>query len=1484
MFLYEKMKILKRLFWGIIIFLAIAYVLPATLLQVPYFQEKISHQAVSYLKKKLQTEVHIRQIELGLFNRLILRDVYMEDLSGEVLFQAKRVAAGFEFFPLLQKKWRFNSIQLFTFRFNLNRDTDDSPLNIKYIIDAFASRDSISTNSGIDLQIKNLSLRSGQISYRVKDKAETPGKFNPKSLLLSDISSKIRINNLDNRELSIEFDRLSFKEQSGLQMRNIMFDLTADEKTAKIDRLTIELKESSFQLTDISAEYDLSTDAGNEKAPVSFLLKLNTSAIYPKELSAFIPAFSHFDDRITLEGDFTGTGNNLTIDNFYFRYYNQMMITANADLRNIFHSNKSLFYVRGNISDSYFSSDGIERLINNLSLQPIELPEQVKQMKTIRFEGNLNGSYDDLVAWGILKTDIGTIQTNLKFGNDETRFLKGQIASDGLDLKRLLNNNDFGDINFDIRLDAKQDVDWKFSGDIDANITQLVYKGYTYQNLDLNGKFSPTSFEGNLNLNSPEGRISGGGLWVFNGKDSKLDFQAKVFDLQLDKLNLTNKYKQPLLSFAMDADLTGDSPDNFAGVVTLNNLQFETDGGSYILDNLRITSTPEEQGKRLSFNSEILKGGIWGNYSYKTIVPLLKQTFAGYLPSLIIPNSKYFDNGETDFSIDLTIHDLTDFSTVLKLPFSLQGQTDISGKYNGEEMRLSLSTDRVNFAGSKTDSLRLVLTGSETNAKADISGISLQKKNTKVKFDLNMDAANDQLGTFLHWGNESSNYRGDLSLKTLFSKNDSRSPVRIETNVLPANLIFNDSIWTLNPAMIAIDSTNIRIDHFHVFHHDQFLKINGALSHNPEEKVQIELNRMDLEYIFQSLDIPALEFGGMATGFVNAQDLFHTRKMETRLDVTDFMFNTVNFGRLDLIGTWDDEDQGIVMIGKIIKNDSTFVDVNGIIYPVKEEISIDFDAENADARFLRKYLDKVVQELTGSLSGHLRLFGNLNKPTVEGDVFARNCRFGIEYLNTFYTFTDLVKCSPDAINAANITLYDEKGNKATVNGAVNHHLFDDFNFSATVSYSNFMVFNATKSLNSMFYGTAYGTGTASIYGTEELINIDATVQNTENTKMTLNFMEEFDVEDYDFIRFVSVKDSINGQEQQQAISTTLSNGQNLGAEIRFNLILDANPQASIDMIMDPVAGDKISGYGRGNLRIEYGTKIPLNVRGNYEIEQGKYNFTFQQLFIRNFDIQEGSTVAFRGDPYTAELDIKAIYTVNANLEDLDPQLIENRRSARNNVPVNCILLLSGPLDQPAIHFDLNLPGATDELIRQVKSYIRTDDMMNRQIAYLLILSRFYTPPENVRDSYAAANSNWSYLTSTLSTQLSSVLGSLSDNFRLGTIFHQSNKGAQTATEFELLLSSQLLNNRLIINGNFGYSNNPYTGNQNNIPLIGDFDLEYKLTKSGDIRLKGFNHYNYRNYYSINPEMTQGIGILFRKDFNHWLNLLDWLKKKDTETP
>jgi hypothetical protein len=1488
------MKIFKRIIWGLVIFLAVFYAIPAGLVQTPFFQKKISLVISDYLEEKLHTEVNIGRIEIELFNKLILKNVYLEDQSGDTLFQAKRIAAGFELLPMFHNKWRFDSAQIFTFQFNLNKETDDSPLNIQYIIDTFAKSDTIQTNNPIELRISHLNLHAGNFSYRVKNAPETPGKFNAKAILLNNVSSKIHIDHFKDNELSVEVHKLGFEEQSGFRVKKLSFDLTADTEKAIIQKLKVNLDKSSLQISDILADYSGEKSGKNKIENTKIQLKLEDSDIFLNELSAFIPAFSRFEDKISMEGDFSGKLNDLTIQNLYFRYYNQLMIKTNAHFKNLLDSNSDAIFIDGAIAESFFSPEGIERIVNNFSKKPFVLPAQIRQMQNLRFNGEVKGFTHNLAASGTLDTGIGTILAHVAIGRNGTRFIKGEIASNSLNLEQLINNKDLGEAIFNVQFDAKQNPDKKFSGTVDANIDKFVYKGYAYNHFNLSGEFSPTNFKGLINLDSPEGKIAGEGFFVLDGINSELKFAATASLLQLGKLNLSQKYKNSTLSFEVNAHFVGNNPDNLLGAISLKDLHFESEKGNFHLDSLSITAAQTGQEKTLSIQSEIIRGEICGVYNFSALVPEIKQTVSLYLPALFnnpgdakaisLPdktqNGKSFDGKENHFSIDLTIEDMTEISHIFNLPFSLTEKTKITGQYNNVYDSFNLKADipQATIGGSRLQSTQILLDNSKESARLDIQGISLQKKEVQLKFAIQMNAENDLINSSLNWGSNAAKYKGDIELTTSFSRGKGKSPLRTMINVRQSDLIFNDSIWSLHPSTILIDSANVKINRFQATHAEQYIKINGAVSHNPNEEIQVELKKVDLEYIFQSLNIKALEFGGIASGFVNASDVYNTRKLSTQLDVKDFTFNNTVFGDLDLIGKWNDEDQGVQMDGLVYKNDSTYVKVDGIIFPVKEVISIDFNAKNTDARFLRKYLNKVAKNVTGHLSGHLRLFGNLNKPTIEGDVLAKNCRFGVEYLNTYYTFSDSVKCLPDEIQIKNLSLQDEKGNVALANGYVKHRLFDDFRFLAHISYDNFMVFNATRVLNPLFFGTAYGSGTATLSGTEDVVNIDVSMQNTENTKMTMNFMEESDIVDYDFIHFVSnKKDTIPNKTVARASNSTPQNT-NQGTEIRFNLLLNATPQATIEIIMDPVSGDKISGYGTGNMQIQYGTKIPLKVLGNYAIEKGKYNFSLQKVIFRNFDIQEGSSVAFLGNPYTAELDIRANYTVSANLGDLDQQLLEQRKSARNNIPVNCILQLNGPLNHPGISFDLDLPGATSELNRQVKSYIRTEDMMNRQIVYLLVLSRFYTSPEYVRNE-SQVNNDLSLLTSTFSTQLSNMLGTISDKFQVGTKFHQSYEGEQTSTEVELLLSSQLFNNRLIINGNFGYIDNPYInngGSQKNIPLVGDFDLEYKLTTTGEIRLKGFNHYNYRNYYSITPQMTQGFGILFRKDFNRFSDFL-WKK-------
>jgi hypothetical protein len=360
----------------------------------------------------------------------------------------------------------------------------------------------------------------------------------------------------------------------------------------------------------------------------------------------------------------------------------------------------------------------------------------------------------------------------------------------------------------------------------------------------------------------------------------------------------------------------------------------------------------------------------------------------------------------------------------------------------------------------------------------------------------------------------------------------------------------------------------------------------------------------------------------------------------------------------------------------------------------------------------------------------------------------------------------------------------------------------------------------------------------------------------------ITFVDKTPVNAKDSIRISTVYDDLTAMKKAE-------DEEGSTADIRLSLLIDATPDAAMKIVMDPVAGDYISGKGNGNIKAEFYNKGDFKMFGNYNIQQGVYKFSLQEVIRKEFNINNGSTIAFNGDPVDANLDIQASYTVpSASLNDLIPDA--STIVQQPNVKVNCIMNLTGVLQHPTIKMNIELPNERDEVQALVRNYISTDEQMNMQMLYLLGIGKFYT--EN-NGSERQSDMMSSVLSSTLSGQLNSLLSQVIDNnnWNIGTNFSTGEKG-WTDMEVEGILSGQLLNNRLLINGNFGYRDNPMA----NTNFVGDFDAEWLLNRSGDIRLKAYNETNDR-YYTKTNLTTQGVGIMFKKEFNKWSELFFWNK-------
>ena len=448
-----------------------------------------------------------------------------------------------------------------------------------------------------------------------------------------------------------------------------------------------------------------------------------------------------------------------------------------------------------------------------------------------------------------------------------------------------------------------------------------------------------------------------------------------------------------------------------------------------------------------------------------------------------------------------------------------------------------------------------------------------------------------------------------------------------------------------------------------------------------------------------------------------------------------------------------------------------------------------------------------------------------------------------------------------------------------MNGYVHYRHFKDISYRFNFDLANMLIMNTKESPDMPFYGTIYGNGTATLSGSgPEGMNIDLALTTGRNSTFTYIKDNVTTAISNQFIKFVdktpqrTLQDPIlltdfelRPQEQQE--------DEGGDTDIRLNLQVDVTPDATMKIVMDPAAGDYISGRGSGNIRTEFYNKGDIKMFGNYRINHGVYKFSLQEVIRKDFTIKEGSTLSFNGAPSEANLDIQASYTVNsASLNDLMPARATEYMS-QTNVKVNCIMNLSGQLTAPDIKLDIELPHERDEVQALVRNYIPPDEQMNMQILYLLGIGKFYTP--DYADVTQNSDMMSSVLSSTLSGQLNNALSNLinNNNWNIGTNLSTGERG-WTDVEFEGILSGQLLNNRLLINGNFGYRDNPLA----NTNFVGDFEAEWLVNRSGDIRLKAYNETNDR-YYTRTNLTTQGIGIIFKKDFNKWNELLFWNRWK-----
>ena len=1439
------------------------------------------------LSDLLNTRVTIGRINIGLLNRIIIDDVLLDDQDEQEMLKVTRLSAKFDIMPFFKGKISISSVQLFGFNINLQKKTPDSPPNFKFVLDAFASNDTVKKNNSLDLRINSILIRRGRMAYHVLSEEETPGKFNAKHIHLQNIIANISLKALSKDSINLGIKRLSLDEKvSGFSLKKMSLKLVANSRQTSIDNFAIELPETSLKLDTIHLIYDSLKAFDRFTEQVRFSFRTLPSQITLKDISPFLPALSHFKEPISLDMEVKGTVNQLTCSHLEITADNrQFRLKGDVALQDLSHPQDA--YVFGTLSELTATTRGVGFLVRNLSHDYNGVPPVLERLGNVSFRGEVSGYFTDIVTYGQLHTDLGGVNMDLKLSSDKSKGLfaySGAVKTTDYKLGKLLANEQLGEITFNLDVHGRHVTDRLPVVELKGLIASVDYSRYRYENITLDGEYKQGGFNGKVALDDPNGSIYLNGDVNVSSRIPTFNFQAIINKLRPHDLNLTSKYPDTEFSLKLRANFTGGSVDEMIGEINVDSLEFMSPEKQYFMNNMNIRASKQNNENQLRLTSEFLTASVEGKFQYHTLPASILNIMRKYVPSLILPPKKPIET-HNNFQFDIHIYNTDILSTIFDIPLTVYTHSTLKGYFNDPLQRLRVEGyfPRLQYKNNFIESGMILCENPSDHIRARVRLTNLKKKGA-VNLSLDAQAKDDNISTTLNWGNSAAvTYSGQLAAVAKFLRTEGEKPLlKAMVEVKPTDIILNDTLWQIHPSQVVVDSGKVDVNNFYFSHQDRYVRINGRLSDNPQDSVKVDLKDINMGYVFDIASISDdVNFEGDATGTAYASGVFKKPVMNTRLFIKNFSLNQGRLGDLNIYGEWDNENRGIRLDASIKDISTTPSRVTGIIHPLKPESGLDLniEANELNLKFLEHYTKSIANDIKGRATGKVHFYGKFKGLNLDGAVMT-DASMNFDILNTHFAIKDTILLAPSGLTFNNIHISDMEGHSGRMNGYLHFQHFKNLNYRFEIQANNMLVMNTKESTDMPFYGTVYGTGNALLTG-NAIQGLDVNVAMTTNRNSIFTYINGSvaSATSNQFIKFVdktprrTIQDSIqiiSYYEQLQQKRQEAEEEQK--TDIRLNILVDATPDATMKIIMDPVAGDYISGKGTGNIRTEFYNKGDVKMFGSYQINQGVYKFSLQEVIRKDFVIKNGSTITFNGAPLDANLDIQASYTVNsASLNDLIPEE-SSSIIQQPNVKVNCIMNLSGILVRPTIKLGIELPNERDEVQTLVRNYISTEEQMNMQILYLLGIGKFYT--EDARNNQ---NSNVmsSVLSSTLSGQLNNALSQVfeTNNWNIGTNLSTGDKG-WTDMEVEGILSGQLLNNRLLINGNFGYRDNPMA----NTNFVGDFEAEWLINRSGDIRLKAYNETNDR-YYTKTNLTTQGVGIMYKKDFNKWSDLFFWNKWK-----
>ena len=1446
------------------------------LIRTPYIQQIIAREMTEYFSEELNTKIEIGSVEVDFMLDITFHDFYIEDQRENPLLEAEKLQCSLSDFILKDNYFSFKKIILQKANINLIKYKGEKKLNFDFIQKYFAKEKKKKENKNPEFYCEKLELMNCNLKYQDLNKDTSNGKvnfnnlrINNLSLLLEDITYTDSLSNGHLRHLTI-------KDHSGFQLYHMSAMLELSKTHISAHSLKILSNRSDLNLN-LRFEFNNFRNFNTFIDSVHLEAQFINSKLNMGDIAFFAPELKGMTSTVMISGHASGYISDIQANDMLLQSGDQTKLFFNLSMKGLPDFNNT--QIDFNLKHAKVHVADLDK-ITLPGAKLLNISKQSGSIKTAQITAHFQGSILDFSADIIAETNCGFIKANINSrGENPHQLYNGNVMFDRFDIKSIAGADSklgqiTGNLSFNGHGTKKNNYFIKGNGKVNS----LYFNQYQYSGIQLDGAVKPGYFEGEFLINDPNLSMDFDGIIDYSGEEPIFDFIANIEESYLNPLHFNRNDSAAYFSGIIDINIKGLQLDSMLGKIKLNNVNYyegdKTISIAYLNTSIEKTDI---LNKRITVISDIFKGNIHGIFSFNEIGDVVQNYMGIYFPSFFDHDSIRHNLNKLAFSYEFMFSDMQNVLNVFTPGVKLSSNAIAKGSFDSGKNYFKAEIAANQSSYGEIDIINLSVLG-ETFAETIYFTIQSDQLSYKGKTSLNQLIINTvthkDLSDFtIHWDNnkkiQSKQYSGDISGKLKFSKG---KPLHVFFE--ESTLVLNDSLYRITKSSnFVIDTGYIWVKEFTLESNSQALMVEGRISKDPMDIIQISFINVRASTFYDLTEPYGINAEGSINGYLLLSNLYKTPDYRSDISIDNLMINNNKVGDAKIKSSWDHTRQSIYSqvwveySGNVGSN--VPLEIEGFYNPRDKENALDLviKLDRFDLKLVEPYLNSFSSHLSGQCDGIIEVVGSLDKPDVQGKINFRRTNIKIDYLNMYYSFAHSLIINNQSISMKNITINDMHGNKCTGDLELKHDHFKNLYLDLALSPKKMQFLNTSAKDNNYFYGQAYASGQVNIYGPLDMIQIDVIAKSEPGTVVYIPITGSNEFSENDFINFIS-----NKNDTQQVLDVKTDD-----TGIRLDLDMEITPEAEVQIVFDPKVGDIMKGNGKGRLKMNMDENGDILMYGSLEIERGEYLFTLENVINKKFLIDKGGIIKWTGDPYKGQIDLTAKYNLKTSLYELI-SIVDPSEQYKSKVPVNCLMHLSGDLLSPDIIFDIELPNTDENTKNIINSLISTTEEMNRQVFSLLILNSFLQTSSN---TYSNPLSQGLGTTSTelLINQFSNWISQISNDFDIGFGYSQGNE--ISSSQVEVILSTQLFNDRIVIDGNLGVggsqvNNGGITQDEQASNIVGDVSVEYKIDKEGKFRIKAFNRSNTIDLVTNDAPYTQGLAFFYRKDFTKLSEL--WIRK------